>query len=244
MKSNPSKLEVLNLKKKFKGREIVKGVSLMVEKGEIVGLLGPNGAGKTTSFFIIAGFLRPDEGQIFFNGKDVTRLDVSERAHLGIIYLPQETSVFRGLTVEENFKIVMERWHQRVKKIEERIESYLDLFNLREVLKVKAQHLSGGQKRKVEILRALLIEPEIILLDEPFAGIDPLGIAQLKEIFKTLREQGIGLLISDHNVRDTLKICDRAYVMAEGVIIGQGDPQQLVGHSLVREKYLGADFQI
>ncbi|MCS7150231.1 MAG: LPS export ABC transporter ATP-binding protein [Caldimicrobium sp.] len=244
MKNESSRLEAQNLKKSLKKREVVKDVSLFVEKGEIVGLLGPNGAGKTTSFYMIAGFLKPDNGKITFDGKDITNCDVSERASLGLIYLPQETSVFRGLTVKENFQIVMEKWRDRVNKMEEKIELYLDIFNLREVLDIKAQHLSGGQKRKVEILRALLIEPDIILLDEPFAGIDPLGIAQLKDIFKTLKKEGLGLIISDHNVRDTLKICDRAYVMAEGLIIGQGAPEDLVEIKEVREKYLGSDFQI
>ncbi|MCS7199034.1 MAG: LPS export ABC transporter ATP-binding protein [Caldimicrobium sp.] len=244
MKDNFCRLEAQNLKKSFKRRVIVHDVSLYVDKGEIVGLLGSNGAGKTTSFYIIAGFLKPDSGKISYKGKDLTDLDVSARARLGIIYLPQETSIFRGLTVRENLQIVKESWADRAKKIEEKIERYLDVFSLREVLEVKAQHLSGGQKRKVEILRALLIEPDIMLLDEPFAGIDPLGIAQLKEIFKRLREEGLGLLISDHNVRETLKICDRVYVMAEGVIIGQGAPETLLNHEKVREKYLGKDFQI
>lgn len=223
---------------------MVRDISFSVRKSEIVGLLGPNGAGKTTSFYILAGFLRPDNGRISCGDKDITNLDVSERASLGIIYLPQETSVFRGLTVEENFKIVVEKWKEKAEVIEKKLENYLEIFNLTEVLHVKAQYLSGGQKRKVEIVRALLIEPDFILLDEPFAGIDPIGISQLKDIFNTLKEQGLGLLISDHNVRDTLKICDRAYVIADGVIIGSGTPQELVELEQVREKYLGKDFKI
>ncbi|MFN3568115.1 MAG: LPS export ABC transporter ATP-binding protein [Caldimicrobium sp.] len=237
-------LSAKNLKKSFKNREVVKDVSFYVRKAEIVGLLGPNGAGKTTSFYILAGFLKPDAGSIFYNDRDITALDVSERARLGIIYLPQETSVFRNLTVEENFKIVMEKWKNRLEAMHEKLEKYIDLFNLKEVLKIKAQYLSGGQKRKVEIVRALLIEPDFILLDEPFAGIDPIGIAQLKEIFENLKHQQLGILISDHNVRDTLKICDRAYVIADGEIIGEGTTKELLQHPAVREKYLGEEFHI
>jgi len=244
MKVNGEKLSAQNLKKSFKKRLVVKDVSLDLKKGEIVGLLGPNGAGKTTSFYIMAGFLKPDEGHLYLGEKEITHYDVSARAQLGIIYLPQEPSVFRNLTVEENFKIVLEKCRQKNEEIEKKIETYLELFNLQEVLKVKAQFLSGGQKRKVEILRALLIEPDFILLDEPFAGIDPIGIAQLKEIFKTLKNQGLGLLISDHNVRETLYICDRAYVIAEGVIIGAGRPEEIIHQSEVREKYLGEDFRL
>lgn len=237
-------LSAKNLKKIFKKREVVKNVSFFMRKAEIVGLLGPNGAGKTTSFYILAGFLKPDAGSIFYNDRDITSLDVSERAKLGIIYLPQETSVFRNLTVEENFKIVMEKWKNRLEAMQEKLEKYIDLFNLKEVLKIKAQYLSGGQKRKVEIVRALLIEPDFILLDEPFAGIDPIGIAQLKEIFENLKHQQLGILISDHNVRDTLKICDRAYVIADGEIIGEGTTMELLQHPAVREKYLGEEFHI
>ncbi|MFN4196423.1 MAG: LPS export ABC transporter ATP-binding protein [Caldimicrobium sp.] len=237
-------LAAKNLKKGFKNREVVKNVSFYMRKAEIVGLLGPNGAGKTTSFYILAGFLKPDAGSIFYNDKDITPLDVSERAKLGIIYLPQETSVFRNLTVEENFKIVMEKWKGKLDAMQKKLEKYIELFNLKEVLKIKAQYLSGGQKRKVEIVRALLIEPDFILLDEPFAGIDPIGIAQLKEIFENLKHQQLGILISDHNVRDTLKICDRAYVIADGEIIGEGTPIELLQHPVVREKYLGEEFHI
>ncbi len=244
MENRVAQLLAQNLKKSFKGREVVKDITFSVRKAEIVGLLGPNGAGKTTSFYMLAGFIKPEQGKILYNEQEITNLDVSERAKLGIIYLPQETSVFRNLTVEENFRIVMEKWKEKIDSMEKKLALYLELFNLKEVLKVKAFQLSGGQKRKVEILRALLIEPDFILLDEPFAGIDPIGIAQLKEIFQTLRDQPLGILISDHNVRDTLKICDRAYVIAEGKIIGEGTPEELLNHPLVREKYLGEDFQI
>ena len=244
MRVNGTVLEAKNLKKRFKNREVVSNVSLLLKKGEIVGLLGPNGAGKTTSFYMVAGFIKPDDGQLYYGEKEITKLDVSERAKLGIIYLPQEPSVFRNLTVKENFQVVLEKWNKKVEYLKEKLERYIELFNLKEVLNLKAHLLSGGQKRKVEILRALLIEPDFILLDEPFAGIDPIGISQLKDIFKTLKAQGLGLLISDHNVRETLKICDRAYVIAEGKIIGYGTPEEIVNISEVKEKYLGKDFQI
>jgi lipopolysaccharide export system ATP-binding protein len=243
MKNNEV-LKAEGLKKSFKKREVVKGISVEVKRGEIVGLLGPNGAGKTTSFYMIAGFLKPDSGKIFLKNEDITEFDVSERAKKGIIYLPQESSVFRKLTVWENFEIVLERLNNKKEEVEEKLEYYIKLFNLGEVLQQKAYTLSGGQKKKVEIVRALLVGPGFILLDEPFAGIDPIGIVQLKEIFKTLKEEGIGLLISDHNVRETLKICDRGYVVAEGKIIGKGTPEEILENELVRKKYLGERFSI
>lgn len=237
-------LKAERLEKSFKKKLVVRDISLKIQQGEIVGLLGPNGAGKTTCFYMIAGFLKPDKGQIILGEENITNLDVAERAKKGIVYLPQESSVFRKLTVAENFKLVLERLKNNLKKIEEKLEYYIKLFNLNDILNQKTYTLSGGQKRKVEIVRALLIEPRFILLDEPFAGIDPIGIAQLKEIFKDLKEEGIGILISDHNVRDTLKICDRGYVIAEGKIIGEGNPQELLENNLVREKFLGEKFVI
>jgi lipopolysaccharide export system ATP-binding protein len=235
-------LKAENLRKSFKEKLAVKDVSLQIKQGEIVGLLGPNGAGKTTCFYIIAGFLKPDNGQIILGEEPITSLDVAERAKKGIIYLPQESSVFRKLTVAENFKIVLERFKEDFKKIEERLEHYIELFNLEEILNQKTYTLSGGQKRKVEIVRALLIEPQFMLLDEPFAGIDPIGVAQLKEILETLKKEKIGILISDHNVRDTLKICDKGYVIANGEIIGKGTPEEILENDLVKEKFLGEKF--
>jgi len=237
-------LKAERLEKSFKKKLVVRDISLKIQQGEIVGLLGPNGAGKTTCFYMIAGFLKPDKGQIILGEENITNLDVAERAKKGIVYLPQESSVFRKLTVAENFKLVLEKLKNNLKKIEEKLEYYIKLFNLNDILNQKTYTLSGGQKRKVEIVRALLIEPRFILLDEPFAGIDPIGIAQLKEIFKDLKKEGIGILISDHNVRDTLKICDRGYVIAEGKIIGEGNPQELLENNLVREKFLGEKFVI
>lgn len=237
-------LKVENLSKSFKKKTVVRNVSLQIEQGEIVGLLGPNGAGKTTCFYIITGFLKPDRGEILLGEESITHLDVAERAKKGIVYLPQESSVFRKLTVAENFKIVLERLRDNFKKLEERLEYYIELFNLKDILNQKTYTLSGGQKRKVEIVRALLIEPQFILLDEPFAGIDPIGIAQLKEILKNLKKEKIGILISDHNVRDTLKICDKGYVIAEGEIIGKGTPEEILENDLVKEKFLGEKFSI
>ena len=235
-------LKAENLRKSFKKRLVVKDVSLQIKQGEIVGLLGPNGAGKTTCFYIIAGFLKPDNGQIILREEPITHLDVAERAKKGIIYLPQESSVFRKLTVAENFKIVLERFKNNLKKIKEKLEYYIELFGLKDILNQKTYTLSGGQKRKVEIVRALLIEPQFILLDEPFAGIDPIGVAQLKDILETLKNEKIGILISDHNVRDTLKICDKGYVIASGEIIGKGTPEEILGNDLVKEKFLGEKF--
>lgn len=237
-------LKAEKLKKTFKKKSVVNEISLNVQRGEIVGLLGPNGAGKTTCFHIIAGFLKPDSGQIILEEEPITHLEVAERAKKGIVYLPQESSVFRKLTVADNFKIVLERIKNDVKKLKEKLEHYIELFNLKDILNQKAYTLSGGQKRKVEIVRALLIGPKFILLDEPFAGIDPIGIAQLKEIFKNLKKEGIGILISDHNVRDTLKICDKGYVIAEGKIIGKGTPHEILENYLVKEKFLGEKFAI
>ncbi|AEH23472.1 Sulfate-transporting ATPase [Thermodesulfobacterium geofontis OPF15] len=235
-------LKAENLRKSFKKRLVVKDVSLQIKQGEIVGLLGPNGAGKTTCFYIIAGFLKPDNGQIILREEPITHLDVAERAKKGIIYLPQESSVFRKLTVAENFKIVLERFKNNLKKIKDKLEYYVELFDLKDILNQKTYTLSGGQKRKVEIVRALLIEPQFILLDEPFAGIDPIGVAQLKEILETLKNEKIGILISDHNVRDTLKICDKGYVIASGEIIGKGTPEEILENDLVKEKFLGEKF--
>jgi len=235
-------LKAENLRKSFKKKLVVKDVSLQIQQGEIIGLLGPNGAGKTTCFYIIAGFLKPDNGQIILREEPITHLDVAERAKKGIIYLPQESSVFRKLTVAENFKIVLERFKENLKKIKERLEHYIELFNLKEILNQKTYTLSGGQKRKVEIVRALLIEPQFMLLDEPFAGIDPIGVAQLKEILEALKKDKIGILISDHNVRETLKICDKGYVIANGEIIGKGAPEEILENDLVKEKFLGEKF--
>ncbi|MEM3560934.1 MAG: LPS export ABC transporter ATP-binding protein [Nitrososphaerota archaeon] len=235
-------LKVEGIKKVFKNKTVVNNIYLEIKKGEIIGLLGPNGAGKTTSFYIIAGFLKPDKGEIFLEEEKITSLDVAERAKRGIIYLPQESSVFRKLTVRENFQIVLEKVKDNLGRLKEKLEYYIQLFNLKEILEQKAYALSGGEKRRVEIVRALLIEPQYILLDEPFAGIDPIGVSQLKKIFKDLKNEGIGILISDHNVRDTLKICDKGYVIAEGKIIGEGSPQTLLENELVREKFLGEKF--
>ncbi len=232
-----------DLKKYFKKKPVVKGINLEVNQGEIVGLLGPNGAGKTTTFYMLAGFLKPDGGSIYLDTEDVTNFDASERAKRGIIYLPQETSVFRNLTVKENLQIGIEGKGIN-KNREDLFTHYVELFELKNILEEKAQNLSGGQKRRLEVARALLTSPHFILLDEPFTGIDPIGIIQLKKLFQTLKNENIALIISDHNVRETLQICDRAYVIAEGKIIGSGDITTLLNNKEVKEKYLGEEFTI
>lgn len=230
------------LRKRFKKREVVKGIELEVRCGEIVGLLGPNGAGKTTTFYMIAGFLWPDEGQILLDEKDLTRLPVYKRARKGLVYLPQEPSVFRRLTVEENVKLVLEEIGKGLKECQSKLEDLLSLLSVEHLRHQKGYSLSGGERRRVEIVRALATEPRFLLLDEPFAGIDPLAVADLKVILKRLKEEGLGLLISDHNVRETLAVCDRAYIVAEGKIIASGSPEEIVRNEKAQAFYLGKDF--
>lgn len=237
-------LKARDLHKAFKGREVVKGVSLEVKPGEIVGLLGPNGAGKTTTFYMLAGFLTPDKGQILLGERDITSYPVYKRAREGLVYLPQEASIFRRLTVEENLKLVLEETSRSLEEVQERLETLLRLLSVEHLRHQKGYALSGGERRRVEIMRALAVSPQFLLLDEPFAGIDPLAVADLKGILKKLKSQGLGLLISDHNVRETLEVCDRAYIVAQGEIISEGIPSEIVVHPRVRALYLGKDFRI
>ena len=237
-------LRAVNLKKNFGKKEAVKGVSIEVTLGEIVGLLGPNGAGKTTIFRMIAGFLEPDEGEILLDEREITRLPVHERALEGITYLPQEPSVFRGLTVEDNILAVLEHRGMDRKEAVKKTWELLEKFGLRGKEKQKAWTLSGGERRRLEVARALSISPKYILLDEPFTGIDPKMISELKDIISELARLKIGVVISDHNVRDTLSICDRAYIIAGGTIIAKGTPDELVKDERVREYYLGKEFEI
>lgn len=239
-----TRLKAQGLRKSFKKREVVKGVSLEIQSGEIVGLLGPNGAGKTTTFYMIAGFLRPDEGQVLLEEKDITRLPVYQRARSGLVYLPQEPSIFRRLTVEENVKLVLEEIGKSLKEAREKLEELLALLSVEHLRKQKGYSLSGGERRRVEIMRALATEPRFLLLDEPFAGIDPLAVADLKATLKRLKDKGLGLLVSDHNVRETLAVCDRAYIVAEGQIIASGPPEEIVRNEKARDLYLGKDFTI
>lgn len=237
-------LEVKDLKKSFKKRTVVNGVSLNVSKGEIVGLLGPNGAGKSTSFYMIVGLLKPENGQILLDGEDITHMPMHKRCRAGIGYLPQEASVFRKMTVYDNIMSALEFTYNDDKVRKERVQVLIDEFHLNHVVKSYGYALSGGERRRVEIARCLATEPDFILLDEPFAGIDPISVADIQEMVHSLKDKGIGVLITDHNVRDTLKITDRGYIITEGRVLTQGSPNEILSNKDVREKYLGKGFSI
>ena len=241
----PRTLSTRNIMKGYGGREVVRGVSLSVTQGEVVGLLGPNGAGKTTSFYIMVGLIRPDDGQVLVGSEDITRTPMYLRArNYGISYLPQEPSIFRKLTVEENILAILEtqpiKWEMR--RI--RTASLIDQLNLGHVRRTQGYALSGGERRRVEIARCLCIDPSFILLDEPFSGIDPIAVLELQEIIIGLKERGIGVLITDHNVRETLSVTDRAYIMAEGRIFRHGTPGELGRDLDVKRVYLGESFRM
>ena len=236
------KLHATQLMKSYSGRKVVKDVSLEVNQGEIVGLLGPNGAGKTTSFYMIVGLVRPNVGQVLFDGKDITSFPMYKRAQMGIGYLPQEVSVFRNLSVEDNITAILELFIKDKNQRKERLEELLDEFGLTEHRKTMGQSLSGGQKRRVEIARALASDPKFILLDEPFAGVDPVAVEDIQAIVSKLKQKNIGVLITDHNVQETLAITDRTYLMFEGNILKAGKPRELVEDEMVRKVYLGQNF--
>ncbi len=238
-----SKLEAKNLKKSFKKTLIIKGVSIEVNSGEVVGLLGPNGAGKTTTFYLICGLLTPDEGEVLLDNKVITNYPLHKKARLGIGYLPQESSIFRDLSVEDNLYIVAEEYYKGEEK-EKIVEDLLEKFNIEPIRKRKGINLSGGERRRVEIARALVPEPKFLFLDEPFAGVDPVNVNDIKELVKFLSKEGIGVIITDHNVRETLSICDRAYVLKSGAILTEGSPEFIVSHPEVRKSYLGEDFKL
>ena len=221
---------------------MVKGVSFWIERGEVVGLLGPNGAGKTTTFYMIVGFISADAGRILFNSTDITRMPMFKRARLGIGYLPQESSVFRKLTIEQNILAVLENTKLSRKERRERTNRLLEELGVNHVRKQKAYTLSGGERRRTEIARALALEPKFLLLDEPFAGIDPIAVFDIQEIISDLREKGLGILITDHNVRETLKITDRAYIMNEGEILVSGSSEELINNEEAKRIYLGLNF--
>ena len=237
-------LKATELTKTYAGRTVVNGVTIEVKSGEVVGLLGPNGAGKTTSFYIIVGLLRPDGGRVTLDGTDVTDLPMYQRARAGISYLPQEPSVFRKLTVEENILAILETLELTAAEREERLTSLLEELSIAHLRKNKAHSLSGGERRRLEITRALVISPAFMLLDEPFAGIDPLAVLDIQNIVAQLRDRGIGVLITDHNVRETLGICDRAYILNDGMILEEGDPAQIAASKRAREIYLGETFRL
>jgi lipopolysaccharide export system ATP-binding protein len=239
-----NKITVDNLVKVFKKRRVVKGVSFDIEEGEVVGLLGPNGAGKTTSFYMIVGFIKADEGSIHLNGQEITHVPMFMRARMGIGYLPQESSVFQKLTVVQNLMAVLENTSLSRKDQHQRTEQLLDELRINHVRKQKAYTLSGGERRRVEIARALATEPKFLFLDEPFAGVDPIAVFDIQSIIERLREKGLGILITDHNVRETLRITDRAYIMNEGEILVSGGSDFLVNNEEAKRIYLGMDFTI
>ena len=238
------KLSAQELVKVYRSRRVVDEVSLTVNRGEIVGLLGPNGAGKTTAFYMIVGLIRPDGGQVFLDGKEVSGLPMYLRAREGITYLPQEPSVFRKLTVAENLMAILETMALTREERRTRLEELLAELNLTPLADNKAYSLSGGERRRVEITRALVTRPSFLLLDEPFAGIDPLAVLDIQRILGQLKEKGIGLLISDHNVRETLKVCDRAYIIHQGQLLEEGNPAQIAASELARKIYLGEEFSL
>jgi len=238
------KLEAFNLKKTYGGRTVVKDVNLSVSQGEIVGLLGPNGAGKTTSFYMMVGLVKADEGRITLNDLDITEQPIHKRALNGIGYLPQEASVFRDLSIEENITAVLENRDLSGRERKELMESLIQDFKLDHVRKSKGSALSGGERRRVEIARALALEPKFVLLDEPFAGVDPLAVADIQALIQGLKTRNIGVLITDHNVRETLGIVDRAYIMNSGELLVSGKPAELINDERARKFYLGEEFRM
>jgi lipopolysaccharide export system ATP-binding protein len=237
-------LEARELVKQYHSRRVVDGVSLQVENNSVVGLLGPNGAGKTTSFYMIAGFVNPHSGRVLLDGEDITGQPIHMRAQKGISYLAQEPSVFKKLTVEENIRIVLEPLGLDRDEIDYRISTLLEDLKIEPLAANKASTLSGGERRRVEIMRALAIKPRFILLDEPFAGIDPLSVADLQQIITELKNKGLGVLISDHNVRETLSVCDYAYIISSGKILTGGSAEEIVRNEKARQIYLGENFAI
>jgi len=238
-------LQVTHIAKSYRGRQVVRDVSLSLNSGQIVGLLGPNGAGKTTCFYMIVGLVKADSGSIALNGKDMTLLPIHARAQRGLGYLPQDSSIFRTLTVAENILAILEtRADLDRSGRQEKLENLLDEFHIGHIRNNKGMSLSGGERRRTEIARALATEPRFILLDEPFAGVDPISVSDIKGIIRHLKQKGIGVLLTDHNVRETLDICEKAYIVSEGQIIAEGSAQEILANQKVREVYLGHQFRI
>ena len=237
-------LYVKNLVKKYKRKKIISGINLQLNKGEAVALLGPNGAGKTTTFYAIAGLVMPEEGTVLLNGNDITYLPMYRRAKLGMGYLPQEASIFRGLSVQDNILSIAELWEANKDKQNVILDALLNEFSIGHLRKSPALSLSGGERRRVEIARCLASNPQYILLDEPFAGIDPVAVGEIRDIVSTLKNRGIGVLITDHNVRETLKIVDRAYILNAGKLIKSGTPDEVVQDEKVQKVYLGTGFNV
>ena len=238
-------LEAKSLVKRYRGRRVVNDVSLRIERGEIVGLLGPNGAGKTTCFYMLVGLIRPDSGKVFIDGNEVTSQPIHRRAGHGLAYLPQDASIFRSLSVEDNILAILETRRNLDRKARrERLEALLEEFNIAHVRHSKGMSLSGGERRRTEIARTLATDPGYLLLDEPFAGIDPISVSDIKHLITHLKARGIGILLTDHNVRETLDICEKACIVSEGRIIAAGDPTAILSNKTVREVYLGENFDI
>jgi len=238
------KLRAENIHKSYKGRKVVNGVSIEVNQGEIVGLLGPNGAGKTTSFYMIVGLVSPNEGHVYLDDTEITRHAMFKRAQMGVGYLPQEVSVFRKMSIEDNIMSILEMTDLNKQERKDKLESLLDEFGLQHVRKNLGQSLSGGEKRRTEIARALCTDPKFILLDEPFAGVDPIAVEDIQKIVSKLKERNIGVLITDHNVQETLSITDRTYLLFEGAILREGSAEELAADEMVRKVYLGEKFEL
>jgi lipopolysaccharide export system ATP-binding protein len=243
-KAAVSLLKAVGLKKRYKSRVVVKDVSLDVASGEVVGLLGPNGAGKTTCFYLMVGLVGLDSGSIHIDAQSLAHMPIHRRAKLGLSYLPQEASVFRKLTVQENIRAVLELQDLDAQQIENRLDDLLQELHVTHIRDSLAISLSGGERRRVEIARALATSPRFILLDEPFAGVDPIAVLDIQKIIRFLKERGIGVLITDHNVRETLGICDRAYIINEGTVLASGNPDEIVYNESVRKVYLGEHFRL
>lgn len=237
-----TKLEIENLGKSYNKRRVVRDISMTIQEGEIVGLLGPNGAGKTTSFYIITGLITPDYGQIKLDGHDITKLPMYKRSRLGIGYLPQESSIFRGLNVEQNIMAILEIVESDPDKREHRLGELLAEFSISHLAKASAMALSGGERRRVEIARCLASNPKFLLLDEPLAGIDPIAVAEIRELILILKKMGLGILITDHNVREALSIIDRAYIIHDGTVLMHGTPDEVINSPAVKSVYLGETF--
>ena len=237
------KLEVKDLQKTIKKTNIIKGISLEVKSGEVVGLLGPNGAGKTTTFYMICGLISPTSGSVFLDGVDVTKVPLHKRAHMGIGYLPQESSIFKDLSVEENLLLGAEILYKDEVVREKKVNEMLNLLNIEPIRLRKGVSLSGGERRRCEIARSLIITPKFLLLDEPFAGVDPIAVSDIQSIVRDLKKLGIGVLITDHNVRETLAICDRAYVIKDGSLLASGSANEVANNKLGRTHYLGEEFK-
>jgi len=237
-------LVVEHIGKRFKKRPVVRGVSMSLQRGEVVGLLGPNGAGKTTCFYMITGLVQPDHGAIYLDGRDISDLPMYRRARLGIGYLPQEASIFRGMSVENNIRAVLEVIEKSREKREAILEALLAEFSITHLRRTSALALSGGERRRVEIARSLATNPHFVLLDEPFAGIDPIAVGDIRDLVSHLKDRGIGVLITDHNVRETLDVIDRAYILHDGIMLMEGAPKDIVGNADVRRVYLGDRFSL